>query len=324
MLSSPLRGLALLLLGPFFAWLGTAAMGTAARAAFVPVDFFGPAQDFSATSTLTGSFVATGSGATKNILNQISAFAFTPPLTHPLSLNPSPVLISTDPFTSPFGTIFELVGLNLLDMQKLNVDFLNGGTAPISLDTINLTTNSSISLLQNLTIDIDGTLSKLTFTQTGAPTITGSGGSGTFSVPGDIGLTLSEASATLLGFLPLAIPDISGSFSQALTGTWTLSGTNSNLKVALDGAYSIAAPLVLQTAFGFSAEIPLLLPGLTISSTLDLAASLNLAMSYHLEQTGLIVPEPGAVVLFGIGLLCFVPMFAKGWRYRPAMARRRA
>ena len=311
MFISRLRGLAPLLAGLFFSWLGTACLGTAARAAFVPVDFFGPAQDFSATATLNGNFVATGSGATKNIFNQISAFAFTPPLSHPLSLNPSPVLIATEPLTFPFGTIFELVGLDLLDMQKVNVDFLNGGKAPISLDTINITTNSSIGLLQNLSIDISGTLSNLTFTQTGTPTITGSGGSGTFSVPGDIGLTLSDAQVNLLGFLPLPIPDISGSFSQALTGTWTLSGNNSNLKVALDGAYSIASPLALQTAFGFSAEVPILLPGLTISSTLDLAASLNLALSYHLEQTGLSVPEPGAVVLLGIGLLCGCPMFAK-------------
>jgi hypothetical protein len=312
--SSPLGGRALLLAGLFFSWLSTFAIGTTARAAFVPVDFFGPAQDFSATATLTGNFVATGSGATKNLFNQIAAFAFTPPLTHPLALNPSPVQISTDPMTFPFGTTLELVGLNLLDMQKLNVDFLNGGTAPISLDTINLTTNAATSLLQNLSIDIGGTLSKLTFTQTGAPTITGSGGSGTFSVPGDFGLTLSDAKVTLLGILPLAIPDLSGSFSQALTGTWSLAGSNSNLKVALDGAYSIASPLELKTAFGFSAEIPILLPGLTVSSTLDLAASLNLALSYHLEQSGIIVPEPGAVVLLGLGLLCCCPMFAKRWR----------
>jgi len=62
-----------------------------------------------------------------------------------------------------------------------------------------------------------------------------------------------------------------------------------------------------------TASVPILLPGLTISSTLDLVASLSLALSYHLEQTGLVVPEPGSIVLLGLGLLCFAPFLRRYW-----------
>jgi hypothetical protein len=286
---------------------------SSAKAVVVPINFTGAAQDFSATATLTGNVNAVGSGATKNIFNQISKFNFTPPLDHPLKLDPTPVIFSSDPKTDPLGTTFDLSATTLFDMFDTDLDLLNGKTAPIAIDTITITSNSSSSLLKSLTVDISGTLSQLNFVQTGAPTILGGGGSGTFTLPGDISLTLTGAKASLAGLINIDIPDISGAFSQDLTGTWTLSGPGNNLKISLDGAYSISAPLSVQTALAISTGIPILLPGLTVSSTLDLVASLNLALTYHLEQTGLVVPEPGSVVLLGVGLLCFAPFLRRYW-----------
>ena len=288
-------------------------LSSPAKAVIVPINFTGTEQNFNATATLTGNVHADGSGATKNIFNAISPFKFTAPLDHPLKLDPTPVLVASDPKTDPLGTTFDLSTLSLFDMQNTNLDLLNGKSVPIAIDTITITTNSSVSLLKALTVDISGNLSKLSFTQTGAPTILGGGGSGTFSIPGDIGLSLTGANAALAGLINVAIPDISGNFSQAITGTWTLTGPANNLKIALDGAYTISAPLSVQTVLAMSTGIPLLLPGLTVSSTLDLVASLNLALSYHLEQSGLVVPEPGSVVLFGLGLLCFAPFLRRYW-----------
>ena len=282
-----------------------------AKAVVVPINFTGTQQDFSATATLTGNVNAVGNGATKNIFNAISKFSFTPPFDHPLKLDPTPVIFSSDPKTDPLGTTFDLNTSTLFDMFDTDLDLLNGKTAPIAIDTITITSNSSSSLLKSLTVDISGTLSQLNFVQTGAPTILGGGGSGTFSLPGDISLSLTGAKATLAGLIGIDIPDISGAFSQNLTGTWTISGPGNNLKISLDGAYSISAPLSVQTVLAISTGIPILLPGLTVSSTLDLAASLSLALTYHLEQTGLVVPEPGSVVLLGLGLLCFAPFLRR-------------
>jgi len=300
--------LALLSLGALaFLW------SSPAKAVVVPINFTGTAQDFSATASLTGNVHADGSGATKNIFNQISKFNFTAPLDHPLKLDPTPVVFGSDPKTDPLGTTFDLSALNLFDMQDTDLDLLNGKSATIAIDTITITTNSSSSLLKALTVDISGNLTQLSFVQTGAPTILGGGGSGTFSLPGDISLTLTGANAKLAGLINVALPDIAGSFSQALTGTWTLTGPGNNLKISLDGSYSIDAPLSVVTALALSTGIPILLPGLTVSTTLDLAASLHLALSYHLEQTGLVVPEPGSVVLLGVGLLCFAPFLRRYW-----------
>ncbi len=288
-------------------------MSSPARAVIVPINFTGAVQDFSATASLSGNAYANGSGATKNIFNQISPFVFTAPLNHPLALDPTPVLVSSDPKTSPLGTTFDLTTSNLLDMQNTDLDLLNGKSVSIAIATITITTNSTVGLLKSMTVDISGDLSNLTFTQTGAPAIAGGGGSGTFSLPGDITVSLTNAKAILAGLINIPIPDISGSFSQSLDGAWTLSGPANNLKVALDGAYSINAPLSVVTALAMSTGIPILLPGITVSATVDLAASLSLALFYHLEQSGIIVPEPGSIVLFGLGLLCFAPFLRRYW-----------
>jgi len=218
-------------------------LSSPAKAVIVPINFTGAAQDFSATASLTGNVHADGSGANKPLFGANQPFKFTAPLDHPLKLDPTPVLFGSDPKTSPLGTTFDLSTLSLFDMQDTDLDLLNGKTAPIAIDTITITTNSSSGLLKSIAIDISATLSQLNFVQTGAPTILGGGGSGTFSLPGDISLSLTKAQAVLASIITIPIPDISGTFSQNLTGTWTLSGPGNNLKISLDGAYTIQAPL---------------------------------------------------------------------------------
>ncbi len=288
-----------------------------AKAEIVPINFTGTEQNFSATTTLSGSAIADGSGATKNIFNTISKFNFTPPLVHPLKLDPSPVIFNSDPKTDPLGTTADIDGLLYVinDFQDTNLDLLNGKTAPIAIDTITITTNSASSLLKSITVDITGTLSELRFVQTGAWSgIPLGGGTGTFTIPGDIIVSMTNVKASLIGLINIDIDDLGGTFSQNLTGTWSLTGPSFNTKLALDGGLTIEVPLSVQTALALSTGIPILLPGLTVSSTIDLLASLSIGINYHLEQSGIdVIPEPGSIVLLGIGLLTFAPFLRRYW-----------
>lgn len=289
------------------------AVAAPARAVTVPINFTGTEQNFDATIDLTGNLFADGKGSVVNTKNKIEPFKFTAPFNHPLSLFGGAVVISADPKTDPLGTTFDMTPGQLVNMSALDVDFLNGQTADFALDTLFITTNSTVSLLKSISIDVSGTLTGLRFDQTGASTVLGGPNSGTFSVAGNLSANIDNLLAVIFGLLQVPVGTQSISLPGALTGAWTATGPTNNTKVTLDGVIDLNVPISLLTNLTTSITQVL---SLTISSTIDLAASLTVSVAYHLEQSGIVIPEPSSIVLLGIGLCAALVPAARRLRRR--------
>ncbi len=301
-----------------FAAFAVVALGlvaaNSALAVTVPINFTGTEQNFDATIDLTGNLFADGSGFVVNTQNKVAPFKMTAPLDHPLSLFGGPVTVTSDPITDPPGTTFDMpTNDDIADINDLNLDLLNGQTADFALDTVFITTNSTVSLLKSISIDVSGTLTDLRFTQTGPAVLLGGGGSGTFAVAGDLSATVDNLLAVIFGLLQVPVGTQSISTPFVLSGTWTASGPPNNTKIELDSNLNLEVPLSLLTNLTTSITQVL---SLTISSTVDLAASLTVATSLHLEQSGIVIPEPGSMVLLGMGMLAFIPVAVRRYRKR--------
>ncbi len=279
------------------------AVAAPARAVTVPINFTGPAQDFDLTVDLTGNIFANGSGAVLNTKAKIEPFKFTAPLNHSLSLFGGAITTSSDPKTDPLGTQFDFVNNSpqLVNMTDLDLDLLNGQTVDFALDTIFLTTNSTVSLLKSISIDVSGTLTGLRFDQTAPAIVVGGPSSGTFAVGGDLTATVDNLLAVVFGLLQVPVGTQQVTLPFVLNGSWTTSGPLGSAKIELDGGLSADIPISLMTNLTTAITDVL---SLTISSTVDLAASLTLAYNYSLEQSGLnlIIPEPSSIILLGLGL----------------------
>jgi len=288
------------------------AVAAPARAVTVPINFTGTEQNFDATIDLTGNLFAAGSGAVVNTKNKVEPFKFTAPFNHPLTLFGGPIAISSDPKTDPLGTTFDISPAGqLVSTTDLDVDFLNGQTADFALDTLFLTTNSTVSLLKSISIDVSGTLTGLSFDQTGASVVVGGPTSGTFAVDGNLNANIDNLLAVVFGLLQVPVGTQSISLPGALTGSWATSGPANNTKITLDGVIDLNVPISLLTNLTTSLTDVL---SLTISSTVDLAGSLTVSVAYHLEQSGinLVIPEPSSIVLLGLGICgALVPVARK-------------
>jgi hypothetical protein len=277
---------------------------TPAQAIIVSANFDGTEQNFDATIDLTGNVFANGNGSVINTKAKLEPFKFTNPLNHPLALFGGPVAVSSDPKTDPLGTTFDAWPNDLYDIYDLDVDLLNGQTADFALDTIFLTTNSTVSLLKSISIDVSGTLTGLRFDQTGAASVFGGPNSGTFSVVGDLTANVDNLLAVVFGLLQVPVGSQAVTLPGALTGTWTITPVFTLAsKVTLDGQINLNIPISLLTNLTTSITDVL---SLTISSTIDLAASLTVDVLYHLEDIVYFTPEPGSIVLLGIGLAAVV------------------
>jgi len=260
---------------------------------------------FHADVDLTGNLTATGGGAAYNATAKaIQPFVVTAPTVHPLSFTGGPQSVDSNPTGQGDFTLTDPNLHTLVDIQNLDVDLLNGQSVPFAIDTVDIFTNSKIGLLKDITIDVSATLSKLTFDQTGSSVLTPTGvGTGTFVVNGDLNGTASDLNAIVLQLLSLPLDPQDLTLPGALAGTYTITSVPGGRKISLDGSINLQLPLTLNTQLSTSNSdvVPL-----TISTTVDLAASLTIAVGFHLSTV--VAPEPGSFVLLGIGLAALVPI----------------
>jgi hypothetical protein len=282
--------------------------GSSARAVILPVNFQGAAQTFSATLGIAGDIVVVANGSAINPLTKTAeAFATIPPTTHPVKLSGAPVTISSQPKSVNFAggavnTSLEFVAGELTGISNLDVDILNGVIVPLAVETLEIPTTSKIALLKLITVDVSEDVNTITFEQTDPAVFAPTGpGTGTFSIAGFQEVSGDELNAVISGVLPLNIPLIVIPESSSVSGTYTVTGPKNNAKVSLDFTGTITWQLFSETeaAYEFSISSPL---ALTISASLGVPLTAAINYTIHLEQDGLIIPEPGSATLLVIGV----------------------
>jgi hypothetical protein len=264
-----------------------------AKAIIMPANFSGTNQDFQATGDASGTLVSEGSG----VLLGAFPFVLNPnPQTDTIGLK-APVKINSNPKSfPPYAASIDVTPIgDLVDIFDLDLDLLNGAKGTIEANTIVIEISNLI--LNAITIDFKTDISGLTFNQTGAALVSGSGGSGLFSVPGDLSVSLSNFQVLIFGSIPLPVADQTVTTSILLSGTWQVVAGPFPTMLVLDGTGALSVPLTLLTALETTLSD---LGGITASFTADLNAAVTLAYSFHLETP--LVPEPESIALLGIGL----------------------
>ncbi|MGD9644965.1 MAG: PEP-CTERM sorting domain-containing protein [Pirellulales bacterium] len=270
----------------------------------VNVVFSGPSEAFVGVTTAFGVLTAFGSGTAFNSKSGLNEpFSLTPPNVHPLNLVGGFAPVNSQPNSFGPTSVFDVTPTAINDITKLNVDLLNGTSVPMSFNTVTLTSNSSIALLQNIPLGAFGDADGLTFSQTGAATMVPLGPNvGTFSVPGDFFVQVSNFTAVLFGAINYPLGTINDTLPGVLTGTYTISGPPNATKITLDGTIGLQVPVSAASDFVLNISNPL---SLTVSASAAAIATVFVNAGYHLEVDQLVVPEPGSVALMGIGLaLC--------------------
>ncbi|MBX9791760.1 MAG: hypothetical protein K2Y37_22790 [Pirellulales bacterium] len=223
----------------------------------------------------------------------------------------------------------------LVSATNLDLDMLNGKTVSFALSDIVIPRTKMVANAlydgnpingpsyypqpsADLTLKISGTVKEVyleqdmsqlpTFTPDGAATggIVGTA-TGTFKIP-MILRGLLDANIKVGGFDVQNLTDQNLSSKFNVTGQYELSGPASNLKIKLLGSDNVPFPLNFNTALTLTGA------GVYgITTTVDLAASINLAYNFALN-TITPIPEPGSIVLLAIGLMSVSPLIIRRMR----------
>ena len=280
-------------------------------AVIVPLNFGRDANAPAENQTLTFSADASGQVTVRGggvVFNAVSkkteSFAFTRPFTHDGEIVSDWAPIQTSPRSytsvsggsagvSHFGTDLTLQGLD-----HFQFDFGSGIDVP--LKTILLTTNSSVALLKSIPIDLTMSFSPnpVVFRQGGDAIITGSNGFGTFQIPGTLSSPNRTFDAIIAELVALEMGDLP-IMPVVFEGTWTIVSMGNQHKLSLDGTMEW---VLAQSLTDLATEISIADPiALTMSVSSTAAFSFAMSAAVHLEQT-FTAPEPGSIVLLGIGL----------------------
>lgn len=225
----------------------------------------------------------------------------------------------------------------LISASNLDLDMLNGKTVDFALSEILLPRTQMFKNpfydgnpingpewdpgnQTNLKLNVSGTVKEMYVEQDDSltPTFTPDGpavggiSKGTFSIPSILNATL-DASIVVGGVEVENLENESIDTKLNITGNYELEGPPSAMKIRLFTTNTLPFPLGLNSA--------LVLDGgsvYAITTTIDLAASINFAYNFALITT-VAIPEPGSIVLLVIGLMAVSPMMVV--RLKRAMRR---
>jgi hypothetical protein len=205
------------------------------------------------------------------------------------------------------ATTLNIVNGDLVGIENLHVQGMQDVTLPVAFDTLFINTNSTVALLKSISIDLSLELADLSFTQLGPAVMHPLGnGTGEFELTGYITLTYRNMTALVSGLLPIPLGETTVDSPLVYRGTYEVSGPANNTKVVLDAPGKIPFFLDIQDwdgspyPFSFEAAAPL---ALSLSASVKAELRGAIEGGFHLEQSGLIVPEPSSIGLLGLGLL---------------------
>jgi len=292
------------------ALLLSALLSDATFAATVPVNFQGPEQVLNVQIDASGELTAEGQGSVFDAkAKAVTYFTTVPPITQPVSLTGGPLsLISELASVAPVESTLNIVNGDLVGIENLHIQGLQDATLPVVFDTLFINTNSTVALLKSISIDISFEAADLSFTQLGPAIMHPFGdGTGLFELSGTLAFTYRNVTALVAGLLPISLGDLAASSPLSLIGGYAVSGPANNTKVVLDAPGTLGFALDIRDPggtgpylFGFEASAPL---ALTLSASVRALLEGSIDGKFHLEQSGLIVPEPSSIGLLGLGLL---------------------
>lgn len=276
----------------------------------LPVNFQGPQQVLNVQIQAEGELTAEGQGSVFDVkAKAVTPFTTVPPITQSVSLAGGPLsLVSELASVQPVASTLNIVNGDLVGIENLHIQGLQGATLPVAFDTLFINTNSTVALLKSISIDISFEAADLSFTQFGPAVMQPFGdGTGLFELSGSLSFTYRNVTALVAGLLPISLGDLAASSPLSLLGGYAVSGPANNTKVVLDAPGALPFSLDIEDPggngpylFGFEASAPL---ALTLSASVLANLRGVIDGSFHLEQSGLIVPEPASIGLLGLGLL---------------------
>lgn len=252
-------------------------MAASARAVIVPLPN-------SQGETLTGSVGITGASAS---IKGSFFFVDFPAQTVPVSLS-TPLKLNSEPDPSS-AFVAELVNNSLVNFTNFDIDLLNGSQVDFVANPL-LVDELFFGHPAKTFIDFAGSLSGMSFTQTGAPTVFPMPVAGIrdFSVPGTMSLDFGKL---VFGFgdFDIDVGPMTAELPITLSGTFSRGGA----EFFISGTGSADVPLaVLET-------IPVGEPASNFTAGIQGTAHVQFDYAFSVYN---VIPEPASVVLLGIGI----------------------